>query len=99
MEHHFFPRIPARTQQSGSPWECVTQGYWGKEIIFIEWSKCGKFTYPEVTQQEMLFKLARVNPKIPQRGCKSLITFDVISVDGKLCRHEHIGGGGVVFLG
>ena len=47
-----------------------------------------KVDIPEVTQQEMLFKLARVNPKIPQRGCKSLITFDVISVDGKLSQEN-----------
>ena len=34
LEHHLFPRVPARTQQSGSSWKCVTQGYWGKEINY-----------------------------------------------------------------
>ena len=43
-----------------------------------------KVDIPEVTQQEMLFKLAGVDPKIPHG----------VSVDGKLCRHEHIGGEG-----
>lgn len=49
-------------------------------------------------QQKGSLHIAGVDPKIPERGCKTFITFDITSVDSKHSRHEHIGGGGGDFF-